>query len=116
MEIRVESLKEHSAESAYLSDSQVVETTAIVGLGCKENAQNVKEIFQMYEAVGFLYPQKKQLLGDYLSFIEANWSRAMDQGLLSIITFKGQDNNVEASIVGWRTVGGGNLPVLGCES
>ncbi|CAK0764104.1 putative N-acetyltransferase domain-containing protein [Azospirillaceae bacterium] len=82
---------------------------SFIDLGYEENIKNVHEIFQMYEARGFLYPQKKQMLGDHLSFIEKNWSRAIDQRLINIIAFKGQDNSFDASVVEWRTVGGGWL-------
>ncbi len=73
--------------------------------GCEVNAISAREIFVMYEKVGFLYPQKKQLLGDNLSFIEKNWARAMahNDPLLHIVTFKDTDEQVAASVMCWRT-------------
>jgi hypothetical protein len=92
----------------YVRLSSKVAVPTFADFGCEVNSISAREIFAMYERVGFLYPQKKQLLGENLFLIEKNWAQAMthDDPLLRIVTFKDSAGNVEASVMCWRT--GGN--------
>lgn len=73
--------------------------------GCRVNTISVSELFQKYQELGFLYPEKMQRLGPYLNVIQHNWSRAMQAGeeLIQVVTFEDAESAAWASIVDWRT-------------
>jgi len=67
----------------------------------------LKNLIQLYEKTGFLYPEKKKRIQPHMDLIKDNWQAALklDDQLLSIILFIGEDSKKEklTSISFWRT-------------
>lgn len=72
--------------------------------GCQLNALSVPDLFQQYERVGFLYPEKRERLMPYLSEVSENWRRALRGGemILWVITYDDPETGGWASVASYR--------------
>lgn len=72
--------------------------------GCQLNALSVPDLFQHYEQVGFLYPEKRERLMPYLSEVSENWQRALRGGelILWVITYDDPETGGWASVASYR--------------
>lgn len=68
------------------------------------NQTSVDQLFQKYEDIGFIYPEKKQLLAPHFSQIRSNWKKALrtNEKLLWILTNQTAQDGAFASISVWR--------------
>lgn len=74
----------------------------------KINAWSPKELFDRYIRCGFLYPEKRQKLIDYLPLIEENWAKAMRAGenIMWTASIHDQEKQAWASVGNWRSTMG----------
>ena len=70
------------------------------GFNVELNQESVETLFQQYERIGFLYPEKKALLAPHLATIIKNWKKMLQSNgeLLWIFSNKKQDNNYFSSV------------------
>ncbi|MEM6699724.1 MAG: hypothetical protein AAF599_15080 [Bacteroidota bacterium] len=85
-----------------------METSKLNTLLCKKfgvqiNEFNTSQLFEKYEATGFIYPAKKRLLSPYFSNIRQNWGQLLDRSndLLWILSTPEAQENF-ASITFWK--------------
>ncbi|MBF0555001.1 MAG: hypothetical protein HQK96_10680 [Nitrospirae bacterium] len=89
-------------------------------LGCNYNNLRVDDLFEIYEEVGFLYPEKKKRILPYLQIIKDNWNNALKLGedVLWFSTYEDQINSNIASFASYRSTYGGwvgqHLVSTGC--
>ena len=75
------------------------------------NQLSVSDLFERYEAIGFLYPAKKRLLTPYFDTIQAHWETLLEgtEGLLWILTREDVIKDHFASISVWKNSNRGVL-------
>jgi len=68
------------------------------------NQEPVENLFQYYEKIGFLYPEKKALLAPHLKTITKNWKTLLEgkEKFLWILTKKEVINNMFSSVSVWK--------------
>ncbi len=73
--------------------------------GCRVNAIAIDELFQRYEAAGFLYPEKLHRLAPFMPLVKDNWRRARAAGDLihRVVTYEDPVNQAWATITSWRS-------------
>lgn len=75
------------------------------------NQESVETLFQQYEKIGFLYPEKKALLAPHLPIITKNWKKMLQSNgeLLWIFSNLKEDNNYFSSVCAWKQTNTGML-------
>lgn len=70
----------------------------------KYNQESVEKLFQHYEKVGFLYPEKMALLAPHMSKIISNWKKLLGskEEFLWIFSRECQNNNNFSSVCAWK--------------
>lgn len=70
----------------------------------KFNEESVENLFQHYEKVGFLYPEKKTLLAPHMPQITKNWKTllASKENLLWLLSGEHSNNNNFSSVSAWK--------------
>ncbi len=68
------------------------------------NQENVEALFQHYEEIGFLYPEKKALLAPHLKTITQNWKKLLQskEEFLWIFSNSEENNNHFSSVCAWK--------------
>lgn len=69
----------------------------------------VSELFDHYEEVGFLYPEKRRRMAPYMDIIRKNWetARKAKKDILWTIVFKEPESSRMASVSIWRSTNNG---------
>ena len=75
------------------------------------NQESVESLFQQYERIGFLYPEKKALLAPHLESITKNWKKMLESNgeLLWIFSNLQEDNSKFSSVSAWKQTNTGML-------
>lgn len=70
----------------------------------KFNEEPVENLFEKYEKVGFLYPEKKALLAPHMKEITKNWKTLVqsEEQFLWILSSEQKDNNNFSSVSAWK--------------
>ena len=70
----------------------------------KFNQESVESLFQHYEEIGFLYPEKKALLAPHLKTITKNWKTLLKskEEFLWIFSDFEKNNNHFSSVCAWK--------------
>jgi len=70
----------------------------------KFNQESVENLFQQYERIGFIYPEKKALLAPHMQKITENWKTlaGSKENLLWILSGNHKDNNNFSSVSVWK--------------
>lgn len=79
----------------------------VLAFGVRINAITAKSLFDRYQQLGFLYPNKLQALAPYMDLVLGNWQKAItgDPDLFRVLTY--EHENAWASITSWQTTIGG---------
>lgn len=70
----------------------------------KFNKESVENLFQQYEKIGFLYPEKKALLAPHMQKITENWKMllASKENFLWVLSGGHSDNSSFSSVSAWK--------------
>ncbi len=73
-------------------------------LKCQVNALSVEELFDLYERLGFIYPEKRKQIAPYFGVIKSNWEKALNAGdrIITVLTYE-EDGKPVASMCGWMS-------------
>lgn len=74
-------------------------------LGCRINALSIAELFEHYDHVGFLYPEKKSKISSVMPLIRKNWESALkaDDDILWIVSHEEKESSHLATLTVWRS-------------
>jgi hypothetical protein len=73
------------------------------------NPSSVDDLFDHYERVGFLYPEKKARILPYIELIKNNWENALSIGekILWAVIYRDPKFDKTASVSVWRSTSNG---------
>lgn len=85
-----------------------MQTTALPAsydaLGCELNHLTPRQLFDIYEMAGFLYPQKRARLEPYMAIVGENWRKALRGGELILwVLTRSEGDGAWSSVSSWRS-------------